>query len=220
MAKTDSVFSTPPTNTTISQSTDGTTSRRRFLSNAAGIAAGATALALAAVPGLALPIDPVFAAIDAHRVAATAYEVAEREYDEALSDVHQRATEIMGKTATAWWMLVPNDLGFYAEFGDHIDVSAQPVPHGKTKKTYTGFRTHEDIDALADAGVMYRGERERLHAALDGNLSLKDAIVQLSIAGADALEAERRAMRDLIDVKPTTMAGALALADYLGAAIG
>jgi hypothetical protein len=42
------------------------TNRRAVIT---GIAAGATALTLAAVPGLALPVDPVFAAIDAHRAA-------------------------------------------------------------------------------------------------------------------------------------------------------
>jgi hypothetical protein len=47
------------------------TSRRNFLTSAAGIAAGATAMALTAVPALALalPADPVFAAIDAHLTA-------------------------------------------------------------------------------------------------------------------------------------------------------
>jgi hypothetical protein len=39
-----------------------TTNRRAFLTMAAGVAAGATA----AVPALAIPADPIFAAIDAH----------------------------------------------------------------------------------------------------------------------------------------------------------
>jgi hypothetical protein len=45
MAKADRVLSTPPTNTPISQV--DATSRRRFLTQAAGIAAGGTVLALA-----------------------------------------------------------------------------------------------------------------------------------------------------------------------------
>ena len=57
MAKAESK---PTTNTPISDAT----SRRNFLTTAAGIAAGATTLA--AVPALAVPVDPVFAAIDAH----------------------------------------------------------------------------------------------------------------------------------------------------------
>jgi hypothetical protein len=49
MTQADSVHSTPPTNTPISQShpVDAATSRRRFLSQAAGVAAGGTVLALA-----------------------------------------------------------------------------------------------------------------------------------------------------------------------------
>jgi hypothetical protein len=42
-----------------------TTNRRAFLSKmAAGVAAGATAAALVAVPALALPVDPAFAALE------------------------------------------------------------------------------------------------------------------------------------------------------------
>jgi hypothetical protein len=44
------------------------TNRRALLSKmAAGVAAGATALTLAVVPGLALPVDPIFAAIAVHK---------------------------------------------------------------------------------------------------------------------------------------------------------
>jgi hypothetical protein len=44
-----------------------TTNMRTLLSTmAAGVAAGATAGHLAAVPAVALPVDPVFAGIDAH----------------------------------------------------------------------------------------------------------------------------------------------------------
>jgi hypothetical protein len=56
--------------------------RRRFLSQAAGAAAGGTVLALAAIPpgaALAAPasaLDPVFALIEAHRTARAAYLVA------------------------------------------------------------------------------------------------------------------------------------------------
>jgi hypothetical protein len=53
MDQADSVHSTPPTDTPISQA--DATSRRRFLSNAAGIAAGGTVLALATIaPGTLL----------------------------------------------------------------------------------------------------------------------------------------------------------------------
>jgi hypothetical protein len=76
MAQADSVHSTPPTNTPISQIHPvDAPSRRRFLSTAAGIAAGGTVLALATIPpasAAAAPagsLDPVFSLIEAHRTA-------------------------------------------------------------------------------------------------------------------------------------------------------
>src|SRR4029077_13356504 len=52
-------------NSTTNKPTSDATSRRNFLTSAAGIAAGATAIA--AVPVVALPADPIYSAIDAHR---------------------------------------------------------------------------------------------------------------------------------------------------------
>jgi hypothetical protein len=60
MTQADSVHSTPPTNTP--------TSRRRFLSTAATLAAGGAALGLAIPPALATD-DPIFVAIEAHKAA-------------------------------------------------------------------------------------------------------------------------------------------------------
>jgi hypothetical protein len=80
MTQADSVLSTPPTNTPISQA--DATSRRRFLSNAAGIAAGGAVLAMATIPpasATAAPtgaLDPVFSLIEAHRTASVAHAVA------------------------------------------------------------------------------------------------------------------------------------------------
>jgi hypothetical protein len=84
MAKAKRVHSTSPTNTPISHV--DATSGRRFLSNAAGIAAGGTALVLATVPpasalaALAGALDPVFGLIEAHRAAFAAYLVALEEH--------------------------------------------------------------------------------------------------------------------------------------------
>jgi hypothetical protein len=60
MTQADSVHSTPPINTP--------TSRRRFLSTAATLAAGGAAFGLAIPPALATD-DPIFAAIEAHKAA-------------------------------------------------------------------------------------------------------------------------------------------------------
>jgi hypothetical protein len=54
--------------------------RRRFLSQAAGVAAGGTVLALASLPASAAA-DPVFALIEAHRAAAAALTITLREVD-------------------------------------------------------------------------------------------------------------------------------------------
>src|ERR1700737_4168973 len=74
MTRADSVLSTPPTNTSANQTQS---SRRSFLVQAAGVAAGGAAL------GMALPLpspagtlqqgpDPIYAAIEAHKAARAA----------------------------------------------------------------------------------------------------------------------------------------------------
>jgi hypothetical protein len=97
MTQADRVHSTPPTNTPISQ---GATSRRRFLSQAAGVAAGGTVLALAAIPpasAMAAPatsLDPANAS-PALRAAALALDDAGDRLKEARAssriDAHARA---------------------------------------------------------------------------------------------------------------------------------
>jgi hypothetical protein len=82
MIQADSVLSTPPTNTTISKTHPvDAPSRRRFLSSAAGVAAGGTILALATVsatadaaapmaPLASSDVDPIFSLIEEYRTAA------------------------------------------------------------------------------------------------------------------------------------------------------
>ncbi len=81
MTQADRVFSTPPTNTPIFQNQPvAAPSRRRFLSQAASVAAGGTAMALATVSataGASAPmaavapsgVDPIVAAIATYRAA-------------------------------------------------------------------------------------------------------------------------------------------------------
>jgi hypothetical protein len=66
MTQADSVHSTPPTNTS--------PTRRNILGTIAG--AGATALTLAPARAAASAADPIYAAIERHRAAATAWNVA------------------------------------------------------------------------------------------------------------------------------------------------
>ena len=82
MTQAERVHSTPPTNTPVSQNNPvDATSRRRFLTNAAGVAAGGAVLAMATVPAAAdaaapvaavasSGVDPVFALIEGYRTAA------------------------------------------------------------------------------------------------------------------------------------------------------
>jgi hypothetical protein len=65
MTQADRVHSTPPTNTPID------THRHRFLSVAAG---GAVAAAIPTTVATAAGVDPIFAAIDAHRQAVAAHD--------------------------------------------------------------------------------------------------------------------------------------------------
>jgi hypothetical protein len=71
MDQADSVHSTPPINTPIV----GATSRRNFLTTAAGIAAGGTGLALV-IPAARAADDPVFPLIEAHKATAAAVNLA------------------------------------------------------------------------------------------------------------------------------------------------
>jgi hypothetical protein len=94
MTKANRVHSTPPTNTPVDPT------RRRILSQAAGIAAGGAALALAIPPARAAD-DPVFALIEAHRAADVALEAtlaeksrleeAGQKYDDSLAEAAHEA---------------------------------------------------------------------------------------------------------------------------------
>lgn len=104
----DRVHGTTPTNTS---ATTDQSSRRGFLVQAAGIAAGSAAL------GATLPLppaaiahgsdpDPIFGAIEAHRRAATAHNDAlnvESHLDESLSDEQKSAVPRWRAAIEATW---------------------------------------------------------------------------------------------------------------------
>jgi hypothetical protein len=117
MAQADSVHSTPPTNTS---ATSPQSSRRGFLVQAAGVAAGGAALG-AGLPLPALPAapalggdgeaDPIIAAIEAHRTALAAHDEAvgiEDSLQESLPDdqtqsrVTARRETIVETDAPSW----------------------------------------------------------------------------------------------------------------------
>jgi hypothetical protein len=106
----DRVPGTPPTNTTISQSPDAT-SRRRFLTKAAGIAAGGTVLTLAPIPP-----TPALAA-PASLLDGVKASPALRAAGRALRDAHERlkkARAAFDATETLleeWQRLNPKPIG-------------------------------------------------------------------------------------------------------------
>jgi hypothetical protein len=74
MTQADSVHSTPPTNTSATQPRS---SRRAFLVQAAGVAAGGAALGAGLpLPAPAATPDPIFAAIERHRGAGIVWDAA------------------------------------------------------------------------------------------------------------------------------------------------
>jgi hypothetical protein len=154
MAKATSVHSTPPTNTPID------TTRRRFLA----VSAGASVVSVGALAGAAMPaatlaaapaVDPIYAAIEAHRTAAAAADVAFAE----SSRLYRLATKMVGPSKIE----VPNMLepGTTAEVLCFYDVE-QVIPHEQypdlndhyctllSERSAARFDIHGDTDELTD----------------------------------------------------------------------
>jgi len=98
MTQADSVHSTPPTNTPVD------TNRRRFLSAAASgaVAAAIPAAALAAAPA----VDPIFAAIDAHRQAVAAHDAitdVRAAFDDVNMDQQKKQLAVLAAAVDKAW---------------------------------------------------------------------------------------------------------------------
>jgi hypothetical protein len=155
MAKATCVHSTPPTNTPID------TTRRRFLAVSAGASvASVGTLAVAAMPGVgpaiaACAVDPIFAAIEAHRKADAVADVAFAE----SSRLYRLATKMVGPSKIE----VPNmvEPGTTAEVLCFYDVE-QVIPHEQypdlndhyctllSERSAARFDIHGDTDELTD----------------------------------------------------------------------
>jgi hypothetical protein len=181
MTQADSVLSTPPINTPIA----GATSRRNFLTTAAGIAAGGTSLALAIVPASAVfSGDPVFAAIQEH------------------NEIYARL-----RAAEAAHALVERELNASGDL--FPQVISQGNPYSGLARPVS--KTHEQIDMYTPADL-YPGDNRREHAELEAAISRRDAIHIPSQEAMDATwEAERVALEELVETVPTTMPGVMAL---------
>jgi hypothetical protein len=110
--------------------------RRRFLTQAAGVAAGGTALALAIPPAWASPAaDPVFAAIEVHRTAIANVRAADAEPDlpddlfsEAVSaecEAVDRLVEVAPTTLQGLLAVLVHLAG--ARIGDHEVIVEQHI---------------------------------------------------------------------------------------------
>jgi hypothetical protein len=166
MAKADSVLSTPPTNTPISQV--DATSRRRFLSNAAGIAAGGTVLALATIPPApavaapASPLDPANAS-PALRAAAI-----------ALDEAHERLEAAKARFIT-------DD----AKVSDWVKDNPEPAKGRARKRWARKWNEYRDATVFPSWAVQIEAEEHfrtaqmavaKIGARDIGELALKAAI--------------------------------------------
>jgi hypothetical protein len=169
--------------------------RRRFLSQAAGVAAGGTALALATISATAdaaapvaslatSGVDPVFDPIERHRKARRALRDAEAAHSLAEKEMHADGSLFPRTVST----------------GNPYSGLPRPVS-----------TSHADIDRYTPADL-FPQDNKREHEEMSGAISLRDArIGPIEEAMNDAAIAEREIVEELVETEPTTIAGVLAL---------
>ncbi|WP_461331208.1 hypothetical protein [Bradyrhizobium elkanii] len=163
-------------------------SRRRFISRAAGVAAGGTVLALSAIAPAssatapAASPDPVFGLIEAHRSAS-------RILMSVVDEKHRRAQTLLAE-----------GIGLHPFF---VAVDFRGAP--------TIFYTHTQIDACPDL------ERpDQAHAGLDVAISRHSAIVgDIDSVIADASDVVDERFDALVSTAPTSASGLRALLSYI-----
>jgi hypothetical protein len=175
--------------------------RRRFLSQAAGLAGGGAALALATVSATAAAVapmaalassdaDPIFALIEDYRTAAKTAAA-------AASEVSRRED-----------MLLEQGLGTRP----FISVLN---PNGTPSQEPTTVYTHEYIDRLLPPD-RFSKRNAKAHASLDARRKRHNAIMgdseEVMYAAQDA---ETEAVDELVWTPPKTIAGVLALLELL-----
>jgi hypothetical protein len=175
--------------------------RRHFLSQAAGVTAGSAVLALATIPpalATAAPmaalassgVDPIFSLIEDYRTAAKTVAAAASEVD--------RREE----------MMIDHGLGSYP-----VTCVLNATSHGKP--TPTMAYTHEQIDQMLPPDRFSKPNAEA-HASLDAQIERHKAVTGDSerVLWA-AQDAETQAVDTLIWTTPTTIAGVLAVLELL-----
>jgi hypothetical protein len=185
-------------NTENSTTMPAVSTRRRFLSQAAGVAAGGTVLALATVSATAeaaapvaavasSDVDPIFALIQEYRAAAKTFAAAASEHD--------RREE----------MLIEQGLGS-SPFISVLEMRSGPFSNQPVM-----VYKHECVDIHIPAD-RFSELNATAHASLDAKFEQHKAILGDSekIMYA-AMDAETEALDTLVWTPPTTIAGVLAL---------
>jgi hypothetical protein len=187
MTKADRVHSTPPTNTSAKQS------RRSILG---AIAAGAAAtlastIAEPATAAAALPADPIYAAIEAHRKAYATMQ--------AIFAEHRQAHELADAKVGPAHLDIPS----MVEPDKTVEVSCWwDIERAIPREQYPDLYAHHN--AVLD-------ERKAAHAAIVESLigDEDEATNELSHAELDARDAFSKTV-------PTTLPGLLAMIVYAG----
>lgn len=188
MTQADRVFSTPPTSSSVSQEAADVPSRRRFLSQATGVAAGSAVLALATIPPAPAAIapavspDPVFGLIEAHRSAS-------RILMSAVDEKQRRGQ-----------VLLAEGIGLHPFFVA-VDFRGSPIV----------LYSHAHIDACPDLD-----RPDQAHAGLDVAISRHSAIVgDIDRVVGEASDVVDERFDALVSTAPTSASGLRALLSYI-----
>lgn len=186
MTQANRVYSTPPLNTSVIDHEPPTdTTRRHFLTQAAGVAAGGSVLALAAIPSVAAAAAPaVFGLIEAHRAAARVAAAAEAE--------KSRREQILLDEGGSFRPFVTaiNDGGAPFLVYSHKQIDQCPTLSDQQRD-----RAHAGLDVAKDR-----------YSAVLGDIE--------NVAG-DARDLADKHLDALLSTAPTSMPGLRALIDYI-----
>jgi hypothetical protein len=191
MAKADRVHSTPPTNTPVDLT------RRCFITIAAGASiVSVGSLVAAAAPNAApevssAPVDPIYAAIEAHR---TAYATMQAVFAE-----QQRAHDLADARVGPEHLDIPS----MVEPGETVEACCwSDIERAVPREQFPDLNAHHN--RLLD-------ERKTAHAAI-----VESLIGDEDEATEEVARPEFEALQEFAETTPTTLKGLLAMVAYAG----